>query len=91
MTRNNGFPFQGGNWYTWVMKPTLYSMLPTALIFDIAAEIHLMPTAARAYIADDFDSDGDGRDISWGLCHFTNGYFSQGLTNEQLKAGIDPN
>lgn len=45
---------------------------PDGVNFEIAAVTQLMPTAAGAYIPDAFDSDGNGRGISWGLCHFIN-------------------
>lgn len=32
----------------------------------------LMPIAAGPYVPDAFSDSGDGRGITWGLCHFTN-------------------
>ncbi|WP_025761195.1 glycoside hydrolase family 117 protein [Dyadobacter tibetensis] len=40
--------------------------------FEIAAHVSLMPNAAGPFIADAFDSKGNGRGITWGLSHFTN-------------------
>ena len=40
--------------------------------FNIASVSALLPTAAGAYVPDAFTSNGNGRGISWGLCHFTN-------------------
>ncbi|MEP0212583.1 MAG: glycoside hydrolase [Cellulophaga sp.] len=40
--------------------------------FDIASVTSLMPTAAGSYVADAFNSNGNGRGITWGLSHFTN-------------------
>jgi len=45
---------------------------PDGVNFKIASVTHLMPTAAGAYIPDAFNSNGNGRGITWGLCHFTN-------------------
>ncbi len=45
---------------------------PDGINFNIAAVTSLMPTAAGSYIPDAFNSNGNGRGISWGLCHFTN-------------------
>ena len=39
--------------------------------FDIAAITSLMPTAAGPFIPDAFDSNGNGRGITWGVSHFT--------------------
>ncbi|WJS94538.1 family 43 glycosylhydrolase [Flavobacterium johnsoniae] len=39
--------------------------------FNIASVSALLPTAAGAYVPDAFTSNGNGRGISWGLCHFT--------------------
>ncbi|MEM6378757.1 MAG: glycoside hydrolase [Bacteroidota bacterium] len=43
---------------------------PDGVHFDIAAVTQLMPTAAGAYISDAFNSNGNGRGITWGLQHF---------------------
>ncbi|RMH33408.1 MAG: glycoside hydrolase [Nitrospirae bacterium] len=40
--------------------------------FEIAAITELMPTAAGPFAPDAFTDTGDGRGITWGLCHFTN-------------------
>ena len=45
---------------------------PDGVNFNIASVTHLMPTAAGAYVPDAFNSNGNGRGINWGLCHFTN-------------------
>ncbi len=45
---------------------------PDGVHFNIASVTHLMPTAAGAYVPDAFDSNGNGRGITWGLCHFIN-------------------
>ncbi|ANQ51444.1 family 43 glycosylhydrolase [Flammeovirga sp. MY04] len=40
--------------------------------FEIASISSLMPTAAGPYIPDAFDSNGNGRGITWGISHFVN-------------------
>ncbi|NME66745.1 family 43 glycosylhydrolase [Flammeovirga aprica JL-4] len=40
--------------------------------FDIASVVSLMPTAAGPYVPDAFNSNGNGRGITWGISHFTN-------------------
>lgn len=45
---------------------------PDGVNFSIASVTSLMPTAAGAYVPDAFTDNGNGRGISWGLCHFTN-------------------
>ncbi len=43
---------------------------PDGINFDIAAVSALMPFAAGAYVPDAFDSNGNGRGITWGVSHF---------------------
>ena len=57
---------------------------PDGVNFDIAAVTQLMPTAAGSYIPDAFDSNGDGRGITWGLCHFINASKDQKTYHSQL-------
>lgn len=45
---------------------------PDGVNFNIASVSALLPTAAGAYVPDAFTDSGNGRGISWGLCHFTN-------------------
>ncbi|MDO6801322.1 glycoside hydrolase [Wenyingzhuangia sp. 1_MG-2023] len=40
--------------------------------FDIASVTSFLPFAAGSYVPDAFNSNGDGRGITWGLSHFTN-------------------
>jgi hypothetical protein len=40
--------------------------------FEIAAITEMMPIAPNAYIPDAFADNGDGRGITWGICHFRN-------------------
>lgn len=40
--------------------------------FEIASVVSLAPTAAAPYAPDAFADSGNGRGITWGLCHFTN-------------------
>ena len=44
---------------------------PDGVSFNIASITQLMPVAAGAYVPDAFDSNGNGRGITWGLHHFT--------------------
>ena len=43
---------------------------PDGVNFEIAAISALFPIAPGAYIPDAFADDGNGRGITWGLCHF---------------------
>ncbi|UXX77869.1 family 43 glycosylhydrolase [Reichenbachiella carrageenanivorans] len=45
---------------------------PDGVNFKIAAVSALLPLAAGPYVPDAFDSQANGRGITWGLCHFTN-------------------
>jgi len=45
---------------------------PDGINFNIASVTALLPTAAGSYVSDAFTSNGNGRGITWGLCHFTN-------------------
>lgn len=40
--------------------------------FEIASVVSLTPTAAAPFSADAFTDSGNGRGVTWGLCHFTN-------------------
>lgn len=40
--------------------------------FEIASVVSLTPTAAAPFVADAFTDSGNGRGVTWGLCHFTN-------------------
>ncbi|MFI3288925.1 MAG: hypothetical protein SNH55_00005 [Rikenellaceae bacterium] len=43
---------------------------PDWVNFEIASFVNMMPNAPAGYIADAFTDSGDGRGISWGMCHF---------------------
>ncbi len=45
---------------------------PDGVNFDIASVTTLLPIAAGPFVPDAFLGNGNGRGISWGLCHFTN-------------------
>ncbi|MDF9796467.1 hypothetical protein OKW21_001730 [Catalinimonas alkaloidigena] len=55
---------------------------PDGINFEIAAVSSLLPAAAGPYLPDAFDSQGNGRGISWGLSHFT------GMGEAQKKYSI---
>lgn len=57
---------------------------PDGVNFDIAAVTQLTPTSAGPYVPDAFDSNGNGRGITWGLCHFTNATRDQKTYHSQL-------
>jgi hypothetical protein len=40
--------------------------------FEIAAVTEMMPIGPNAFIPDAFADNGDGRGITWGICHFRN-------------------
>ncbi|TWT80782.1 hypothetical protein CA13_22280 [Planctomycetes bacterium CA13] len=40
--------------------------------FEIASVVELTPIAAAPFAPDAFTNSGNGRGITWGLCHFTN-------------------
>ena len=40
--------------------------------FEIASITEMMPIAPNAFIPDAFSDSGDGRGITWGICHFRN-------------------
>lgn len=43
---------------------------PDGVNFEIAAISSLFPIAPGPFVPDAFTDDGDGRGITWGLCHF---------------------
>jgi len=49
--------------------------------FEIAAITSLMPIAPGPYVPDAFTDTGDGRGITWGLCHFWNIGKSEGKSH----------
>ena len=44
---------------------------PDGVNFDVQSVTALMPYAAGSYVPDAFNSNGNGRGITWGLSHFT--------------------
>ncbi|RMF89115.1 MAG: glycoside hydrolase [Planctomycetota bacterium] len=44
---------------------------PDGVNFDVAASVSIPPFAAGPYVPDAFTDSGNGRGITWGLCHFT--------------------
>jgi hypothetical protein len=44
---------------------------PDGINFRVASSVSLMPIAPGPYIPDAFTGSGNGRGITWGLCHFT--------------------
>ena len=57
---------------------------PDGVNFEIASVTQLMPTSAGPYVPDAFDSNGNGRGITWGLCHFINVTKNQDTYHSQL-------
>ena len=43
---------------------------PDGVNFEVAAISSLFPIAPGSYVPDAFTDNGDGRGITWGLCHF---------------------
>lgn len=52
--------------------------------FEIAAITEMMPIAPNAYIPDAFADNGNGRGITWGICHFRNVKGPDGKTYSEL-------
>ncbi len=52
--------------------------------FEVAAISALFPIAPGAYIPDAFTDTGDGRGITWGLCHFRNIRLDEGKSHSIL-------
>ena len=57
---------------------------PDGVNFEIAAISGLFPIAPGAYVPDAFADNGDGRGISWGLCHFRNIGLAEGKSHSIL-------
>lgn len=57
---------------------------PDGVNFEIAAISGLFPIAPGAYVPDAFADNGDGRGISWGLCHFRNIGLAEGKSHSML-------
>ncbi len=69
------FPFEGGV-ATLVIRngneSNTIQYAPDGVNFSIASVSALLPIAAGPCVPDAFTSNGNGRGITWGLCHFTN-------------------
>lgn len=52
--------------------------------FKIASITEMMPIAPNAFIPDAFADNGNGRGITWGLCHFRNVKGPQGNYHSEL-------
>lgn len=57
---------------------------PDGVNFEIAAITALMPIAPGSYVPDAFADNGDGRGITWGLCHFRNLGLAEGKSHSML-------
>ncbi len=57
---------------------------PDGVNFEIAAISSLFPIAPGAYVPDAFLDNGNGRGITWGLCHFRNIRKSEGKSHSIL-------
>ncbi|MEP3210637.1 MAG: glycoside hydrolase [Maribacter sp.] len=57
---------------------------PDGVNFEIASITVLMPIAPGAHIPDAFEDNGNGRGITWGLCHFRNIGRSEGKSHSML-------
>ncbi len=57
---------------------------PDGVNFEIAAISALFPIAPGAYIPDAFADNGNGRGITWGLCHFRNINIEEGKSHSIL-------
>ena len=69
------FPFEGGI-ATLVTRngneSNTIQYAPDGVNFSIASVSALLPLAAGPFVPDAFLGNGQGRGITWGLCHFTN-------------------
>lgn len=57
---------------------------PDGVNFEIAAISSLFPIAPGAYVPDAFLDNGNGRGITWGLCHFRNIKLAEGKSHSML-------
>jgi len=57
---------------------------PDGVNFEVAAISALFPIAPGAYVPDAFTDTGDGRGITWGLCHFRNLKLDEGKSHSIL-------
>lgn len=57
---------------------------PDGVHFEVAAISSLFPIAAGAYVPDAFEDNGNGRGITWGLCHFRNIGLAEGKSHSML-------
>lgn len=57
---------------------------PDGVNFEVAAISSLFPIAPGAYVPDAFEDNGNGRGITWGLCHFRNIGLAEGKSHSML-------
>ena len=57
---------------------------PDGVNFQVAAISSLFPIAPGAYVPDAFEDTGNGRGITWGLCHFRNIGLAEGKSHSIL-------
>ena len=68
------FPFKGGIAALAIRHGNEHNTIqfaPDGINFKVASSVSLMPIAPGPYVPDAFTDSGDGRGITWGLCHFT--------------------
>ncbi len=84
------FPFQGGIAALVSLNgPELNTIqyAPDGVNFKIAAISEHLPIAPGPFVPDAFADNGDGRGITWGLCHFNTG--GGGMSQKSLLARFD--
>ncbi len=57
---------------------------PDGVNFEVAAISGLFPIAPGAFVPDAFLDNGNGRGITWGLCHFRNIRLAEGKSHSML-------
>ncbi|BCX46219.1 glycosyhydrolase [Haloferula helveola] len=69
------FPFKEGMAAMAIKDGNEHSTMqyaPDGVNFEIASVLTLTPTAAGPFTPDAFTGSGNGRGVTWGLCHFIN-------------------
>ncbi len=69
------FPFKGGMAALVIRDGNEHFTVqyaPDGINFEIASITSMMPVAGGPFVPDAFNSNGNGRGITWGISHFTN-------------------
>lgn len=60
---------------------------PDGVNFEIQSMVQCPPIAAGPFCPDAFDDNGDGKGVTWGLCHISNNLIKPGSRRKMVENG----